>query len=231
MNEESTEQPVEIVFVYGNARRGGPEAYRLIDAEYLSPAMVQGRLFKFSGRPALMLSEEGVFVTGNLYRMSAALLEEISPAESAASPPMRRIKAKVHPYRPGTPQVETWLWEWAGLPLESARVKEADWIEHSMPRQSPLLTLISLGCIFYPLLPMASWTSTTTPANPAIEWVVMGLALGAPLAGSAALVLAGKRREKWQPLRALMFFPMSAVVFGMTIAGVIAICRHLSSLG
>jgi gamma-glutamylcyclotransferase (GGCT)/AIG2-like uncharacterized protein YtfP len=204
----------ELVFVYGSLRRGAPEEYHMVDAEFVSPALVQGQLYKIADSPALVTAASGGHVLGDLYRTTPAMLEEIAgielPGDREGSS-TRKILAKVWPYNLGQEEIDAWLWEWCG-PVQGAHlVKERDWLEHCIPRQSPLLTIVAICCLL--ALPAGLVVevlvaiSRTRPSG-AIAFgvtVIMILSMLSPFGGLAALFLADRRRERWQICRPMLY--------------------------
>jgi gamma-glutamylcyclotransferase (GGCT)/AIG2-like uncharacterized protein YtfP len=201
----------ELVFLYGALRRGGPENYRMAEAEFVCPALVQGRLYEIHESPALITSTSGGFVMGDLYRCDTDLLGQIASAElpdgERKAGRFRKVIAKVRPYNLGQAEIDAWTWEWTGSSQGHPVLSVGDWMEHCIPRQAPVFTAIALLCLLlvpllifsFAVVPRSSTGSMAVSAILSIFWLL------SPVAGLGSLWIADKRRERWRGGRSVLW--------------------------
>lgn len=208
---DQEEEKTELIFVYGSLRRCGEKAYLLADAEFVCPALVQGTLYEISNSAALVMDSSGRFVTGELYKVHPAL-SELGKEElpGAGSGGCRMARAPARPYNLGQAEVEAWVWEWTGSMEDARLLKQADWMEHCIPRMPPLYTAIALcSLIALPGVMLAASVSNlplkTTTAVVVFGWTIWILALLSPPMGLVTLVLADRRRERWGAIRPILY--------------------------
>lgn len=228
---EAEPERSELVFAYGSLRRGAPEEYRMVAAEFVCPALVQGQLYEISSSPALVLASSGSYVAGDLYRLSPALLEEIAavelPASGEGNGAIRKVLAKVRPHNLGQAEIDAWIWEWTGSTDGAALVRERDWLERCIPRQAPFLTAIAMICLLCPLAGIVFLAFLASRGVPLGSWrdavgVIVGLGMLSPVAGLGAVFLADRRRERWRPWRPLLY-PLLAIASIPAVLFVIAL--------
>jgi len=207
----------ELIFVYGSLRRGGAESFRMVDADPVCPGLVQGKLFEISSSPALVPAESGGFVTGELYRVSPQLLEELAGAEFPEAERgagfVSKIPVMVRPYNLGQAEVGAWSWIWTGPTQGCPLVKEGDWIEGSIPRPAPLLTIVAFICLFFSpvgAIAMALFAYSMPSGSMGLgDGMFMAFSVLSPVAGLGATYLAGRRREQWGGVRGFLFVLLS----------------------
>lgn len=115
--------PADEAFVYGTLRRGGSNHFRMAGAEFVAAATVKGRLYQIDWYPGLICDATGDEITGEIYQVSAGLMEKLDAFEG---PEYRRVR--VLATLPDGSQREPWLWEWLGPCDESRRIMSGDWL-------------------------------------------------------------------------------------------------------
>lgn len=94
----------ELLFVYGTLRRActtGAHNTYLADAEFITHANINGKLFRVSYYPALVLDASADWVVGEVYQLvSAAQLERLDTYEECTYPALpeqeyQRLQVKV----------------------------------------------------------------------------------------------------------------------------------------
>jgi gamma-glutamylcyclotransferase (GGCT)/AIG2-like uncharacterized protein YtfP len=111
------------IFVYGTLRRGGSNHFRMEKAEFLSVAAVNGRLYQIDWYPGLVLDEAADGITGEVYQVSPAVLEELDRFEG---PEYRRLQTAIR--LSDGEIVSAWVWEWQGPVDESRHITSGDWL-------------------------------------------------------------------------------------------------------
>ena len=227
----------ELVFLYGALRRGAPENYRMAEAEFVCPALVQGRLHKIGLSPALVTSVSGGFVRGDLYRCDPELLGEIAAAElpdvERKAGRFRKVIVKVRPYNLGQAEIDAWTWEWTGPEQGYPVLEVGDWVENCIPRQTPMFTAIALLCLLFipglllsvPLVPRRSIGSQAAFMVLSVFWLL------SPVAGLGSLWIAGKRRERWQEGRLALWVLLAIASIPALIVALAALMELVKSLG
>jgi gamma-glutamylcyclotransferase (GGCT)/AIG2-like uncharacterized protein YtfP len=120
----------ELVFVYGTLRRGGSNAFRMKDAEFVGAATVRGVLYSISWYPGLVIDGSAGAVTGDLYLVDPELLRELDAFEGISANEIegaeyRRVRV---PATADGRRIEAWAYEWIG-PVDPARkVGSGDWL-------------------------------------------------------------------------------------------------------
>lgn len=194
----------EWVFVYGTLREGGSNAVRMKDGNILTTGRVQGRLYRISWYPGLVLGGGRSHVRGEVYEVSPAHLRALDEYEGIAAGETegreyRRVRVQVTLDPPIGESLEAWAWEWRGRIKRSRRIHSGDWIDFVKPRAAPLFTLlgmIPLGC------PVAVFLGMPNLSGLVAYFLVICLLL-APVTGIVLIVLADRRREECQLLRAV----------------------------
>lgn len=111
------------VFVYGTLRRGGSNHFRMAGAEFVAAGTVRGRLYGIDWYPGLVLDETGDEITGEVYQVSAELLENLDAFEG---PEYRRARVMIT--LADESRQDAWLWEWLGACDENQRILGGDWL-------------------------------------------------------------------------------------------------------
>jgi gamma-glutamylcyclotransferase (GGCT)/AIG2-like uncharacterized protein YtfP len=115
----------EHVFVYGTLRRGGSNHFRMEGAEFLSAATVNGRLYRIDWYPGLVLDDMAADIHGEVYRVSAEVLERLDHYEGGE---YRRVMTQVRCGGDHRSPQAAWVWEWLGPVDESRRIRSGDWL-------------------------------------------------------------------------------------------------------
>ncbi len=113
------------VFVYGTLRRGGSQHFRMAGAEFIAAGTVRGRLYGIDWYPGLVADDSGDEITGEVYQISASLLESLDDFEG---PEYRRVMAQVRCGGDHRSPFSAWVWEWLGPVDESRRIISGDWL-------------------------------------------------------------------------------------------------------
>ncbi|MFN3586495.1 MAG: gamma-glutamylcyclotransferase [Moraxellaceae bacterium] len=125
------------IFVYGSLRTGSGHAMAAWLAAHAVPegaGRVQGRLYRVSWYPALVVAEGDAasWVQGELFRLPApALLAELDAYEEVRGQPddeYRRERVTV--WRDGRP-AEAWAWVWQREVGGLLRVPGGDWLQQA----------------------------------------------------------------------------------------------------
>jgi len=115
-----------LVFVYGTLRHGGSNHFRMEGGALVSPATVQGSLYRIDWYPALILNAKAPTVLGEVYRMPANCLAHLDAYEG---PEYHRLQATAT--TPDGLELQVWIWEWkesiAHLPI----IESGDWLKES----------------------------------------------------------------------------------------------------
>jgi gamma-glutamylcyclotransferase (GGCT)/AIG2-like uncharacterized protein YtfP len=111
------------IFVYGTLRRGGSQHFRMAGAEFIAAGTVRGRLYGIDWYPGLALDETGDEVTGEVYQVSAELLENLDAFEG---PEYRRVRVMI--MLADESRQDAWLWEWLGACDENQRILSGNWL-------------------------------------------------------------------------------------------------------
>lgn len=94
----------DYIFVYGTLRRACPTGAHdkyLADATFIAPAKINGKLFKVTYYPALVIDETAGWVIGEVYQLaSAGQLERLDAYEECTYPALpeqeyQRLRVKV----------------------------------------------------------------------------------------------------------------------------------------
>lgn len=82
--------PSELIFVYGTLRRvcpTGAHAKYLVGATFIAPAKINGKLFKVTYYPALVIDATADYVIGEVYQLaSTEQLERLDAYEECTYP-------------------------------------------------------------------------------------------------------------------------------------------------
>lgn len=118
-----------MVFVYGTLRRGGSNHFRMEEADFVASATVRGRLYRIDWYPGLLLDDSGDDVIGELYQVSAEIMESLDAFEG---PEYRRVMTEVQSGGDHRSPQAAWVWEWLCPCDEKQRILSGDWL--SPPR-------------------------------------------------------------------------------------------------
>ncbi|HEY5883786.1 MAG TPA: gamma-glutamylcyclotransferase family protein [Pyrinomonadaceae bacterium] len=127
---------VNFVFVYGSLRRGsaGAMSVRFPAATYVDDGKVSGRFYDLGAYPGLFLDGSASLVTGEVYEVDDAILQQLDQFELSSDYVRREVEVQ-H----GTERRRCWIYVperdadfFSGLPL----IESGDWIEHVRSRQS-----------------------------------------------------------------------------------------------
>jgi len=86
---------------------------------------VRGRLYGIDWYPGLVLDDSGDEITGEIYQISASLLEGLDDFEG---PEYRRVMAQVRCGADYRSPHSAWLWEWLGAFDENQRILSGNWL-------------------------------------------------------------------------------------------------------
>ena len=75
----------EFVFVCGDLRRGGSQAFLMESAEFFAEGLVRGKLIVVDGCPGLIPRTWGGFVKGEIYRVTKGKREQLGDREVRAA--------------------------------------------------------------------------------------------------------------------------------------------------
>ncbi|MBU3666058.1 MAG: gamma-glutamylcyclotransferase [Chthoniobacterales bacterium] len=109
---------------YGTVRRGGSNHFRMAGAEFVAPATARGRLYQIDWYPGLVLDDKAGEIIGDIYQVSAELMEALDAFEGAEYPASACWQRcwMVRNARHG-------FWEWLGAVAESRRITGGDWLD------------------------------------------------------------------------------------------------------
>lgn len=116
---------VEMVFVYGTLRGGGSNHFRMDGAEFVAAGMVKGRLYHIDWYPGLVPDGNAGEVLGEVYQVSAGILDELDRFEGSE---YRRVRVEVNCGGNHRSPFSAWLWEWLGPCAENQRIASGDWL-------------------------------------------------------------------------------------------------------
>jgi len=116
------------VFVYGTLRRGGSNHFRMEGAEFVSAGTVKGRLYQIDWYPGLVLDESAGDVAGEVYQVSAGLLDSLDGFEGGE---YRRVRVEVDCGGDHRSPPSAWIWEWLGPCDEKNRIINGDWLSQT----------------------------------------------------------------------------------------------------
>jgi gamma-glutamylcyclotransferase (GGCT)/AIG2-like uncharacterized protein YtfP len=122
----------ELVFVYGTLRRGGSNAFRMDDAEFVASGKVTGRLYAISWYPGLVLERGAETVEGDIFRVGLdqlAALDEFEgiSANEVEGAEYRRVQTEVT--TEDNKAMVAWAYEWTGPVDDSKRISSGDWLQ------------------------------------------------------------------------------------------------------
>lgn len=102
-----------VVFVYGSLKRGYALHHLLRSAEFLGPAKTQPlyRLFDLGSYPGLVEWPDGLEIQGELYAVTAEILQRLDEAEGVAEGLYARRAVQL---QPGTEPTAAEAWFWLG---------------------------------------------------------------------------------------------------------------------
>jgi gamma-glutamylcyclotransferase (GGCT)/AIG2-like uncharacterized protein YtfP len=127
---------MQLVFVYGSLRRGGPGGMpvKFPNAVYAGEGKVRGRLYDLGAYPALWIDDSGPLVTGEVYEVTDETLSKLDQFELTSDYQRRRVDVEFE-----TQQAHCWIYVpardisfFSGLPL----IKSGDWIKHLGARRA-----------------------------------------------------------------------------------------------
>ena len=131
----------ELVFVYGELRRGASEGSRTSGSDFVGRGEVAGELYLVSDSPGLLLTQGKRRVVGDVIRMTA---EQIRVLDESADSGFLRTKTKVilrdHNYE----EVPAWTYEWQGSLEGRPQIPSGDWMLHTLGESAPWFTFIAL---------------------------------------------------------------------------------------
>lgn len=198
-----------LVFVYGTLRSGASNAFRMEGAQYLYPGFVRGRLYRVDWYPAIVLSERGGMVTGELWRVDDEKLRQLDAFEGAE---YRRNKVTVfsgNSIHNGNEwegdQIEAWIWEWQRPTNTLERIFSGNWTDVEAPRPPKICT--SMGCLSLLALPIggsaiAAFIESRIAWNQLVANIYSGaIMLAAPVVALVLVRIADQRREEGQGWR------------------------------
>lgn len=202
-----SEEAGELVFVHGALRRGGPEAFRMDGAVFLSRGTVPGTLYRLGDGPVLVSGDEtSRRVTGDVYRVSPDHLQNLDELEGL-NPEKReqsdRRRSQVLVQGAGN-QGDTWIawaWIWNGARDPGKRIRSGDWLQEYRPGVSgklqvyPWFTMIGMICLGSFLLCLSINDLIGKDDSLLARIVPFGAALS-PFAALSALWIASRRGEK-----------------------------------
>ncbi len=198
----------ELVFVYGTLRRGGSNAFRMDGAEFVADAEVAGKLVAITWYPGLVPGKADQWVKGEVYYVSPDHLRALDEYEGLAAGEVEgseycRTRMKAYPIGSQNAWGEAWVWQWLGEVDEKRVVESGDWMDFEHPRPAAWFTCVALGCLvafFVFLLNVPDPHSRSRPLTP-MDRLTAQLVFGSPVVAFLIAWFAGRRREKWQPLR------------------------------
>ncbi len=206
-----TSELSESVFVYGELRRRGSEAFRMEGARYVRLGEVAGTLLEISGVPALVPRRgSGGWVTGELFQMSPDLQHALdaigeSAAETGGSC-YQRVRMKV--YQPGTPNLlgEAWVWQRIDSATTGRVVRSGDWMDVSHPRPAPWCTLTATACLIGFFVSLGDFTSSSPAmlAAPLYRRALVYLISVIPAVACVTAWWGLRRRERYEFLAVLV---------------------------
>ncbi|MGB6221598.1 gamma-glutamylcyclotransferase family protein [Haloferula sp.] len=198
-----------LVFVYGTLRRGASNAFRMEGAEWMYPGFVRGLLYRVDWYPAIVLSDEGGMVAGELWRVDDEKLRDLDAFEGEE---YRRTRVTVfsgNSIHKGNEwegeQTEAWIWEWKGETKLLERILSGDWIDIEAPGAPRICT--SMGCLSLLALPIgggaiAAFLENLIGWNDLVGKVYSGvILLAAPVLALSLVQMADRRRERGQGWR------------------------------
>ncbi|WP_035604705.1 gamma-glutamylcyclotransferase [Haloferula sp. BvORR071] len=198
-------QAVELVFVYGPLRRRASNAGRLKGAEWVSAAVIRGKLLKIGWFPALVLDPQAdSWVWGDVFRVRAgdnldAFLEyEGLEGGAVDGKDCRMVETAVRASPMSVIGWDVQLWAWTGSVEEAELVPSGDWIDLERPGERNLFSWLAAACAL--TMPGIAVTTAFVPDLPFEEAFIVCATL-APIAGWFAIYFASRRRERWETLR------------------------------
>jgi len=118
-----------LVFVYGTLRRGGlrsmPDLFP--GARFVGRAEVGGSLYDLGAHPGLLLDASGSSVTGEVYEIDDAMLNELDAIEAPSHYRREQVEASLGDHR-------TTCWVYGPDPEFYPRrtlITSGDWIEYA----------------------------------------------------------------------------------------------------
>jgi len=225
----------ELVFIYGTARRGASNAFRMADAEFVAEGLTRGKLVAISLYPGLVPGSHG-FAKGDLFRLNPEQMAAFAGDADGhvEGRDFRRRLVKVHPHNLGQQTVDAWAWEWTGEQSELPGIPGGDWLEWEIPRMTPWLTGIAFICLIFLPAGLLAGVQLVYPTSSAAAFagharaaagICNLLAILSPPAGLLALWIGHRRRERWGslrilllPLLALASIPVLLMLLGAAVA-------------
>lgn len=115
----------ERVFVYGTLRSGGTQHGRMAGAEFITPGIFRGRLYRIDWYPGAIPDDAGDEISGEVYAVGPALLARLDVFEGSE---YRRVSVKVNCVGGQRQPLTAWVWEWIGSADEARRIIGGDWL-------------------------------------------------------------------------------------------------------
>lgn len=120
----------------------------------------------------------------------------------------RRVQGLAFPFSGAGREVDAWIWEWTGPTEGAVAIPSGDWMDAEQPRKPPALTKLAAGCLLAaPLCIALALQSRSRDFVTALA--ICGLT--APCIAAFANYFGGRRRERWRPLRILMWYLLGGV--------------------
>jgi gamma-glutamylcyclotransferase (GGCT)/AIG2-like uncharacterized protein YtfP len=191
-------------------------------AEIVGGGWAPGRLHSIAEQPVMVRGEDVGRVLGEVYRVGMDHLEELdrimeTVAAIVGNGRCRRVRVVVSEVKLNHPPMEAWTWQWEDLEGQHPTLSSGDWLN---PGLAPLFTFIAFSCLLLipvlsvalPLVYYTSRTKGTTPVPPLVSYVVVGLMVGAPVAGLYAAYLAHRRKERWSGCLLLIVIALAGLL-------------------
>ncbi len=221
----ATEDGEQVVFVYGTLRRGASNAAWMEGAAHVAKGEVAGRLLLAEGFPCLVAGTAREWVTGDVFQVSRGHLEKLDRIladEAGSDGILHRRERTVYPEGRRNAAWTAWVWEWEGDATGLRVLPTGDWLDIERPRRPPFLTLIALFC--FPGLPAGLVAGDVSFGR--WDYMIPSLLIFSPVLACIATKLGQDLREKWEPLRYVVFY-ISLLVTVPLVAALILQFRSL----
>ncbi len=126
----------QAVFVYGTLRRGGSNHFRMVGAEFVGKATVEGEIYVIDHNPAFLfpalVDAGGKRVVGELYLLGDETMEALDRFEGVSETPQAsdeyvRVRRLVK--LENGEECPAWIWMW-NRGLGNARwIESGDWLD------------------------------------------------------------------------------------------------------
>jgi gamma-glutamylcyclotransferase (GGCT)/AIG2-like uncharacterized protein YtfP len=125
-----------LVFVYGTLRRGcaGSMSIRFRNSKFIAEAKVSGTLYDLGPYPGLLLDDSNSLVSGEVYEVDDAILNELDEFEAASNYWRKQVEVSL-----GAQQAMCWIYE-PNPEFYSLRttITSGDWIEYAKTKTDRL---------------------------------------------------------------------------------------------